>query len=299
MGSLAKVFVIDLYLVGIILFIFPVVEIHARSSSERKLSAGIATPVLSSGLISFQEDGIEQHPAGELYEESWNTEFLKAYENIPVPDSLVIDISSFVIPVEGKVTSPYGFRGKYFHYGTDVKLQVGDTVRAAFEGEVRIRKYDPKGYGYYLVLRHPNGLETVYGHLSQFLVKQNQNVKAGEPIGLGGNTGRSYGSHLHFEIRLLGSAINPAEIIDFDELALKDDIYVYRKGKSGENYIDGSISRYACYRGGGKLRYYRVSSGDTLSAIARKYNTTVDRLCEVNGIKSTGRLHIGDSIRIL
>ncbi|BAG84102.1 MAG: hypothetical protein Pg6B_11130 [Candidatus Azobacteroides pseudotrichonymphae] len=244
MRKLVKVFIIGL--LEIILFLFPIVEIQAKKCSERKLSAGIATPVLSSGLISFQEDGIEQYPADELYEESWNTEILNAYKNIPVPDSLVIDISSFVMPVEGKVTSPYGpreYRGEHFHYGTDIKLQVGDTVRAAFEGKVRVRNYDPNGYGYYLVLRHPNGLETVYGQLSQFLVEQNQNVNAGEPIALGGATGNANGSCLHFEIRLLGSAINPAEIIDFDELALKDDIYVYRKGESGENYIDGSISR--------------------------------------------------------
>ncbi|BAG83966.1 putative M23 family peptidase [Candidatus Azobacteroides pseudotrichonymphae genomovar. CFP2] len=201
-------------------------EIHARSYSERKLSAGIV---------------VKQYPADELYEESWNTEFLKAYKNIPVPDSLVIDVSNFVMPVEGKVTSPYGpreYHGEHFHYGTDIKLQVGDTVRAAFEGKVRVRNYDPNGYGYYLVLRHPNGLETVYGHLSQFLVEQNQNVNAGEPIALGGCTGNAYGPHLHFEIRILCNAINPAEIIDFDKLCLKEDIYVYRKGQTEENLIE-------------------------------------------------------------
>lgn len=90
------------------------------------------------------------------------------------------------------------------HNGLDIKVYIGDTIRAAFSGKVRMVKYERRGYGKYVVIRHENGLETVYGHLSKQIVDENQYVEAGEPIGLGGNTGRSTGSHLHFE-RVLGT----------------------------------------------------------------------------------------------
>jgi murein DD-endopeptidase MepM/ murein hydrolase activator NlpD len=145
-----------------------------------------------------------------------------------------------------------------------------------------------------LVLRHPNGLETVYGHLSKFLTEQDENVKAGQPIALGGNTGRSTGSHLHFEFRFLGNPINPAEIIDFDEWAIKDDQYTFIKNKSDNSY--GS-SKYLA-NGNDKIRYHRIRSGDTLGTIARRYGTTVTNLCRLNNIKSSTTLRIGRSIRI-
>lgn len=135
-----------------------------------------------------------------------------------MPDSCVIDCSTFVLPMDSmtRVTSKYGPRRRRMHKGIDLKVQIGDTIRAAFDGKVRIKNFERRGYGYYLVIRHPNGLETVYGHLSKFLVGVNDIVRAGDPIALGGNTGRSTGSHLHFETRFLGQAINPADIIDFE-----------------------------------------------------------------------------------
>lgn len=312
MRNLIKLFIINL--LWIILFLFSIGEIQANNHSKNKrqnsrvvgensktLSAGIVIPSLND-FKPLQTESIEEYPAHELYEEIWNTEFLQAYAGITVPDSFIVDVSDFVIPVRGKVTSPYGVRGNGFHYGTDIKLQVGDTVRAAFDGKVRIKKYNYKGYGYYLVLRHSNGLETVYGHLSQFLVEQEQNVKAGQPIGLGGNTGHSHGSHLHFEFRFLGNAINPAEIIDFDELSLKNDVYVYIKNKSWGNYINNSQNQ--CKYTFNKWRdsssfHHRILQGETLDVIAKKYSTTVDKLCKINKIKSTTKLRIGNSIRVL
>ena len=121
------------------------------------------------------------------------------------------------MPCDGYVTSPYGYRRRFrrMHKGIDLKVQTGDTVYAAFNGKVRLTKYERRGYGYYVVIRHENELETVYGHLSKFLVEPDQYVKAGDPIALGGNTGRSFGSHLHFETRFMGYAINPSAIFDF------------------------------------------------------------------------------------
>jgi murein DD-endopeptidase MepM/ murein hydrolase activator NlpD len=236
----------------------------------------------------------EMFPADELYDGEWNNEYVKAYTGITVPDTYSIDVSEFVMPIEGKVTSKYGKRRRRFHYGTDVKLQIGDTIRAAFTGKVRIKKYERRGYGYYLVLRHSNGLETVYGHLSQFLVEEGDNIVAGQAIALGGNTGRSTGPHLHFEFRFLGRAINPEEIIDFAQFCTKDEIYVYEKGKSE---LASASSKYTA-QGKGKIRYYRIKKGDTLGAIARRTGVSVNQLCKLNKIKTSTTLRVGRAIRL-
>jgi LysM repeat protein len=243
------------------------------------------------------EDSI---PGSEIYEDQWNTQYVKAYASTQVPDSFSVDVSSFVMPIQNsRVTSNYGPRRRRFHYGTDFKLQVGDTVVAAFEGKVRIKRYQKRGYGYYLVLRHPNGLETVYGHLSGFLVWQDQYVKAGDPIALGGNTGRSTGPHLHFEFRFLGQPINPGEIIDLQELALKDDAYLFVKGQSSKSYRTSKRQNsYTTTSGDKQIKYHRIKEGDTLGAIAHRYRTTVNALCRLNNIKSTSILRTGRSIRV-
>lgn len=168
---------------------------------------------------------------GELFEAYWNSERVNPYGTAAVPDRADIDVSEYVTPTPGHVTSNYGYRPRFRrnHYGIDLKLQVGDTVRAAFSGKVRLTRYEGRGYGYYVVVRHPNGLETVYGHLSRFLVKPDQVVKAGEPIALGGNTGRSTGAHLHFETRYMGMPINPAAIIDFENGVPHKDVFAFDK----------------------------------------------------------------------
>ena len=149
-------------------------------------------------------------PSASLYS-SWNNSTVNPYSSIVLPEKFDIDLVGFVMPTDSRVvTSNFGQRWGRAHKGIDIKVYVGDTIRAAFDGMVRIVDYEGKGYGKYIVIRHDNGLETLYGHLSQQLVKINQPVKAGDVIGLGGNTGRSTGSHLHFETRLLGQAINPA-----------------------------------------------------------------------------------------
>ena len=211
------------------------------------------------------------------------------------PDSFQIDCSSFVYPIGidsmARVTSKYGPRRRRMHKGIDLKVLKGDTIRSSFDGKVRIKAYERRGYGYYVVIRHPNGLETIYGHLSKILVNENQIVRAGETIGLGGNTGRSTGSHLHFETRFLGQAINPAEIIDFENGVPKQDQYVFRnikiRGRKSNIYTSST----------NQMVYHRVKSGDTLGKIARLYGTTVTELCRLNGLKSTSVLRVGQSIR--
>jgi len=233
-------------------------------------------------------------PADELYG-SWDTTWVNPYrsKDIAYPDSFYVDCTSFVLPIDHqiKVTSQFGTRNRRMHNGIDLKLQIGDTVRTAFSGKVRLKGYERRGYGYYLVLRHANGLETVYGHLSSFLVSENDIVQAGQPIGLGGNTGRSTGSHLHFETRFLGQALNPSHIIDFQNGGVPhNDYYVLYKGNFGTNTnIYTSTSE--------RIVYHRVQKGETLSKIALQYKTSVAELCRLNGLTTKSTLRIGQSIR--
>lgn len=164
-----------------------------------------------------------------LYKE-WQNKGVRAEGEIP--EVYDINLRGFSMPTKSKViTSPYGKRWGRMHKGVDLKVYTGDTICAAFEGKVRIVNFEANGYGNYVVIRHSNGLETVYGHLSKHLVVANQKVKAGQPIGLGGNTGRSTGSHLHFETRLCGVALNPTLLFNFQMQDVTGDIYHFVKSK--------------------------------------------------------------------
>lgn len=174
------------------------------------------------------------NPSADLYP-SWNNTRGRDY-GVAKPKEYNIDLRHFCMPCDSRlVTSHYGYRPQFGrnHYGTDIKLYVGDTVRSAFAGKIRVVAYEAKGYGNYVIIRHDNGLETVYGHMSKHLVRENQVVRAGEPIGLGGNTGRSTGSHLHFETRFLGEYIDPEILFDFQAHDVKADCYVYRSNGKG------------------------------------------------------------------
>ncbi|MCH5213719.1 MAG: M23 family metallopeptidase [Muribaculaceae bacterium] len=181
-----------------------------------------------SSFIDFN-DNLE--PELDIYTEGWNSRRVNPFNENEVPDRFVINVTNYVMPVPGHVTSNYGYRPKFgrMHKGVDLKLNSNDTVVAAFSGKVRVVNYEGNGYGNYVIIRHPNGLETVYGHLNKQLVKENQVVTAGQPIGLGGSTGRSTGPHLHFETRFMGYPINPAAIFDFANHCTHTDEYTFTK----------------------------------------------------------------------
>ena len=188
---------------------------------DRKMKA-----VDTVALRSIVEREMTSNPSGKLYSE-WSNKY--AHRATELPDSFRIDLRNFCMPTDSRlITSNYGRRWGRMHKGIDVKVYIGDTIRAAFNGKVRVVRYEANGYGNFVVIRHHNGLETIYGHMSKHLVQENQNVRAGDPIGLGGNTGRSTGSHLHFETRLCGVALNPALMFDFRNQDVTNDYYVYR-----------------------------------------------------------------------
>ena len=231
-----------------------------------------------------------EYPALSLYP-NWNN--AHSYGNAIIPETYTIDLTGFRMPTPStKITSPFGPRWRRMHNGLDLKVNIGDTIVSAFDGKVRIVKYERRGYGKYVVIRHDNGLETIYGHLSKQLVEENQLVKAGEPIGLGGNTGRSTGSHLHFETRFLGIAINPIYMFDFPKQDIVADTYTFRKTK-GVKRAGSHDTQVA----DGTIRYHKVKSGDTLSRIAKLRGVSVSTLCKLNRIKPTTTLRIGQVLR--
>ncbi|MBL6730073.1 MAG: peptidoglycan DD-metalloendopeptidase family protein [Bacteroidia bacterium] len=240
-------------------------------------------------------------PAQSIYGRSWD------HSNVDLPKydheqmklgyylNLVDSSCGYVHPIKGVINSKYGWRRSRWHKGIDIDLEIGDPVYAAFDGVVRIQRYNRGGFGNYVMIRHYNGVETLYGHLSKSLVKINQSVRAGDIIGYGGSTGRSSGPHLHFEVRLMGQAFDPARIIDFKTYQLKDtQIYVnhtwfpYIKNGNPKNQV------YPAYA----KRYHKIRSGDTLFGLSLKYGTSVNTICRMNGIRRTTVLRIGRTLRV-
>lgn len=224
-------------------------------------------------------------PAEDIYN-NWNNLLVNPYgvDLVNKSDTTVISLNGYYHPFKSYVTSGYGWRKWQYHLGTDIKLQIGDTVHAAFDGMIRISKRS-KSFGNFIVIRHYNGLETVYGHLSKLLVMPNQFVKAGDIIGLGGNTGRSTGPHLHFEVRYLGNTINPTEIIDFNNgVTLKDTLLLCK-----QNFKFLAEIR--------KVRYHTVRRGDTLGKISHKYGISIKKLCSLNHISRRTVLKVGRKLR--
>ncbi len=229
-------------------------------------------------------------PAYHIYE-SWDTTNIHPYkfDMTKNPDSLKVclryDSCDYCHPFHGRVTSDYGYRRYGPHFGVDIDLETGDTVKAAFEGRVRISKRS-KSYGNVVIIRHSNGLETTYAHLSKLLVKPDDYVQAGQLIGLGGNTGKSYGAHLHFEVRYKGYPINPNDLVDFKEHKLhKDSLLIWKK--SFKEVVDAK-----------QAKYHTIKKGDTLGGLARKYGTSVKRLCQLNKISTKTILRIGRKLRV-
>ena len=238
-------------------------------------------------------------PADDIYGGVWGTSGVNAFRTPikEVPDSVVISCKGFVAPVIGYTTSNFGPRWRRMHYGIDIGLKTGDPVGAAFSGKVRITRFDRGGYGYYVVIRHPNGLETVYGHLSEIKVFEGQSVVAGQTIGLGGSTGRSTGPHLHFETRFLGNPINPEKIIDFETNTIRAENYFLVKS-SAFDYNERPVQTASSSNSrGGRTKYYKVRRGDTLSSIAARNGTTIQKLCKLNRITRRTVLRPGQRLR--
>lgn len=237
-----------------------------------------------------QNESKEPTLPGEEFYSSWDEKNLFPAENERKFDKEKIKLvgekeGDFFFPVPGKINSPFGWRDTRMHKGTDIDLVKGDPVHAAFDGVIRIAGKNG-GYGNLVIIRHYNGLETVYGHLSKIKVKPGQVVLAGQVIGSGGSTGHSTGAHLHFEIRFKGNAVDPRNVINFNEKNLLcKEIIIKHKGQYCAAYPSEMI-------------IYTINKGDTLAGIAKRYGTTVNRLKAINGMTKPSPVRAGQKIRI-
>lgn len=258
-------------------------------------------------------DSLLAFPSNDLYS-TWDTSIIHPYSFAESfkQDSALVRLTEptdcgFVLPFRGRVTSEFGWRKRRPHYGTDIDLETGDTVVAAFDGMVRIAKLN-RSYGNVVIIRHNNGLETVYAHLSKIEVEAGQKVEAGQIIGLGGNTGHSYGAHLHFEMRYLGQAMDAEDFIDFNNGQLKKNECLITKHDVDNKYDlralhnrhkrDLGNARVVTGKNGSKYRIYKVKPGDTLGRIAQKNHTTIKAICKKNGIKQTKVLRPGQKLKV-
>jgi len=260
-------------------------------------------------------DSLLAFPSNDLYA-SWDTTTIHPYSFVEKfkQDSAMIRLTEptdcgFVLPFKGGLTSVFGWRKRRPHYGTDINLETGDSVVAAFDGMVRIAKLN-RSYGNVVIIRHANGLETVYAHLSKINVEAGQMVEAGQNIGLGGNTGHSFGSHLHFEIRYLGQAMDTEDFIDYATGTLKKNECMITKADVETKYdlralhtrqrrdLNYSHAHVSTGKATGKGKLYTVKKGDTLGRIAQKNHTTISSICKKNRIKQTKMLRLGQKIKV-
>jgi len=284
-------------------------DLLARQAPVDKKMQKVDSVALS--RLIYQE--MLENPASDLYDDFGSVS--THYQATHMPETATIDLRGFCMPTPSRViTSNFGARWGRQHKGLDIKVYVGDTIRAAFSGKVRVVKYEGRGYGKYVVIRHYNGLETYYAHMSKQLVQEGDEVDAGTPIGLGGNTGRSTGSHLHFETRLCGVAINPAVMFDFRNQDVTGDTWTYHRSKyAAESALatrlrgasaDDHSSRFDTDDDDDELaiaapeatfapevHFHKVKKGETLQSIARRRGMSVEALCKLN--------HIGKNIRLM
>lgn len=238
--------------------------------------------------LSFRE--VHDPPAGEWYDdESWSSLRVNPYlgKRPLLPNRVIIPCYPFSFPTGelGRVSSKYGWRSNRMHRGIDIALPSNSPVYSTWSGIVRTKGVDATGFGKYIVVRHSNGLETVYGHLNSILVQRGDKVLSGDLIGLSGNTGRSTGPHLHFEVRYKGGDFSPSLIINFEKRHPMGDTFLWTKHLYPKNNK----------RSG--LKVYRLKEDTTLELLCEEKDWDLEELCLLNGVLPDMQLKKGRMIR--
>jgi len=288
--------------------------------------------IFSNNTWEFYRPDMSRLDDVQAYKSNWDTATIFSYRNIELTDMpqvvelrLIDSISQFCVPIHGKVFSKYGPRKRRSHNGVDIPLKTGEPIMASFDGKVRYAKYNSGGYGYLVIVRHPNGLETWHAHLSKLNVQPNDYVKTGQVIGYGGNTGRSRGPHLHFETRYQDQSFDPEFLFDFENAQLKYQTFALERSYFNINSRASEILEEDDYDfdiPGDLLAeaddstairviekpkpapsttgavYHTITSGDMLGKLAIRYGVSVDQICRLNNITRTTTLNLGKKLRI-
>ena len=293
---------------------FTMVKLDGKVVYRNESSNDFLTP--TEYFLRYQPSYKEASEAGQLsgFEDFyyyWDSEKVNPYVDVelPTPFKIEFDQSTFTHPIDGyiKITSRFGRRRRGPHRGLDIDLVTGDQVRSVLPGKVRFVGYS-SGHGKTVVVRHANGVETVYAHLSAYKVKPNDVITEGQVIGLGGNTGNSRGSHLHLEVRYKGVCIHPEYVFNFDgsQTIRGTELWVNKTWKSPRSHSSYRPSECtplhsleaAIAAEKAAPRFHRVRRGDTLSHIAERYHLRTSEICRLNGISKTTTLRIGQTLRI-
>lgn len=260
-----------------------------------------------------------QIPSYNLYLQDWNTEYIKIKSlgisfgnSADIKVILVENNNPFTMPCANcQLTSKYGQRKSTMHTGVDLATTLDEPVYSCFDGVVRMAR-DFSSYGKTVVVRHYNGLETVYAHLDSIMVQPNEKVTSGQQIGMAGSTGRSSGVHLHFETRFLYEHFDPEKMVDFTtgevlsnvltitkaELDFAADVDETSTNATSQPAASKPTPKPAPAPASGNAVYYTVKQGDTLYGIAKKNNVSVEKLMELNNISDPGKISIDQKLRL-
>lgn len=297
--------------------------------------------LFSNNTWKYYRPSLERLNDLEIYTRHWDTTQVFAYKSIELADlppivdlKLINTLGDFHYPIKGRVFSKYGPRGRRNHNGVDIPLKTGDPIHSVFDGRVRYAKFNGGGFGNLIIVRHTNGLETWYAHLSRNNVRAGDYVKAGQIIGYGGSTGRSRGPHLHFEMRYCDQTFDPEFILDFEAgniryqtFALEKSFFSIRSRATDQLEEDDDFENYAfaASEEGGELTseeiiarlesnqtkasgkasqasgdavYHKIVQNDYLGKLARRYGVTVGQICRLNNITENTTLKLGRTLRI-
>ena len=264
--------------------------------------------------ISLESDTfheLKDSTTASIKDEYWDTTIYNPYKGVTVkfPFQLKFNDSNYISPISRNkvITSRYGWRNRRAHKGIDIDLITGDSVLSMFDGIVRFAKYNT-GHGRTVIVRHYNGLETVYAHLSKYAVKANDTVKQGQLLGKGGTSGNARGSHLHLVINYNGIAINPEYLFDFTENNSIRSTEIWITKKWTRPYIHSSRRQTklnllltesdAMASLNAEKKVYVVKRGDTLSKISLRNNVSIASICKTNYIRRNSIIRIGQKLVI-